>query len=81
MQCLVMTAQLIQNRAVRAEIALAAIHEVLKRTLHGLHFDNTLVQVLHMPDGDFADIRAGAPLVLPEFQQLGYLQHAEAQAT
>ena len=72
--------QIVQDRALRPLVAMAALHQRLQRALHGLHGGDAFGQVVDVGLGDALDLAAGAGLVLPQAHQLADFLHREAQA-
>jgi hypothetical protein len=71
----------IQDGAVRPLIAMAAVHKMLERCLHGQQLLGLLLQRLDVDFGQRLDEPARALAVVPQAQQLANLVDGEAQIT
>ena len=65
--------ELVEDRAVGPVVTVAAMHQRRQRLFHGHQFGDATVQVGQVYRGNAFDVFAGAPLILPQFQQLGNL--------
>src|SRR6185312_12550430 len=70
---------LLQDRAVRALIAMAIMDEFLQRGAHRLQFAHLFLDHPDMGGGDLADIGTGAPAVLIERHQLPAILDGKAE--
>src|SRR6516225_319908 len=61
--------QVVEDRAVRPVVAMAAAHKLLERPRHGLHIGDPRLKIADMRLGDPPDLSARPVVVAPQSQQ------------
>jgi len=77
--CTFLSGQIIEDRAVLAVVAVAAVNELREHGPHPLELGDLAVDLLQVPFGDLLDLAAGSALVLAERQQRPAILDREAE--
>src|SRR5208282_1603413 len=73
------SAEVYEDGALRAIVAVAGIHQVAQRFGHAVHLRDALFKIGEMTGGERLHLSAGAFLVAPERQQRGDFRHGKAE--